>query len=58
METKEMMRELNLDEMEQVSGGIGTTESQPDPNKPRLVISFPKESGKQSNYPLFRPDGP
>jgi len=58
METKETMRELSLDEMEQVNGGIGNTESRTDPNKPRLVISFPKETGKQSNYPIFRPDRP
>ena len=58
METKEMKRELNLDEMEQVNGGTGNAESQPDPNKQRLVISFPKGSDKKSNYPLFRPDRP
>ena len=54
METKEMKRELNPDEMEQVSGGNGNTKNQPDQKKPRRVISFPKESDKKSNYPPFR----
>ena len=54
MEKKEMKQELNLDEMEQVSGGVGNPESQPDPEKPRIVISIPKESDKKANYPFFR----
>ena len=54
METKETKRELNPEEMEQVSGGNGNTESQPAPNKPQVVISYPKKSDKKSNYPFFR----
>ncbi len=54
METKDNKQELNLDEMQQVSGGTGNTKSQPDPEKPRLVISSPKASDIESNYPLFR----
>ena len=54
METKELKQELNPDEMEQVSGGAGNPESQPDPEKPQIVISIPKASDKKANYPLFR----
>ncbi len=54
METKELKQELNPDEMEQVSGGGGNPESQPDPEKPRVVISIPKASDKKENYPFFR----